>query len=127
MESTRNDGWQGVYTPKLWTPARHRGMDRRTRTYKFWARVRAQLVQELGHEPSRTEAVLIDTLCDRLLDAETMRAERHAGIRHSENDARGAAAEIRRLLRELGLLGKSNGVGGDEQPKRLADVLGDAP
>ena len=112
METIAKEQWPGVYTPEVpWSRARRRAVDRRTRAYKLWATRRRALVAEMGRTPTMGESALLDMLCDRLQDADIMRAERHQGIRHSENDARGAAAEIRRLMRDLGLTGR----GADER------------
>jgi hypothetical protein len=84
----------------------------------------------MDHEPSVIENELLDQLTDRLMLSDAHRASRASQTKISDmsenrETALVARGETRRLMGLLGLLpnGKSSGFGGDEQPKRLADVL----
>jgi hypothetical protein len=92
-----------------WSRRRRRMIDRRTRPHKIWAERRARLVEELGHEPSYAEGQLLDTLCDRLQAQDIIRAERAKGIEPHGYHAHSIASEIRRLMRDLGLVGRKGG------------------
>jgi hypothetical protein len=113
-----NSSWPGVHEPKLWSRRRHRGVDRRTRSFKAWARHRARLVAAMTHKPTTAEEAILDVLADRLVTADIRRAEIATGIAPEEPKA--GTGEIRRLMGVLGLLGDK---GEGDQAGTLSNLM----
>lgn len=106
---------------KLWSRDRTRGMDRRTRGYKHWAKRRAAFARELGHEPSPIEAEMLDALADVAIERDLLRARRHAGERIDPATVHALTGELRRLRVALGLADGGAESAVDRQRRLLED------
>jgi hypothetical protein len=105
---------------RLYPRPKFGGPDMRSREGRRLAEVHADLLAELGRQPSESEITLIQLAASLKVRIETMSAELASGRRVDAETVTGLSGEYRRVLRGLGLGG---GAPAEDRGPSLSDLL----